>query len=211
MSTLLTTFSYNAWYGYATGDLIRTPLHEIEDGHLDRVLKIWRGLDQQYKPTYENRARYRELVEEATRRMEGDLSIITGSPWDAAVFNAETWSGHWEDDHGYWIIINGSGQSFDIYQSGQPRAKIHSVTVSPDFNTLKFQEGDQWLHTLTLKNKYEASYDWFDLKQRTVSETRPVYKLIRATEEQKRMTELGGAANRNQLNHSATNKPSVAK
>lgn len=159
------------------------------------MLKVWRGLERQYHPTYENRARYNELVEEATGRMRGDVPIESGALWDATVFTAETWLGHWDDGHGYWIVINDMGRPFDIVQSGQPRAKVHSVSVSPDFTVLKFKEGDQWLHTLTLKNKYEASYQWFDLEKGTVWETRPIYKLITASEEQKRMTQQDGAAN----------------
>jgi hypothetical protein len=189
LSSVLTRFNYNAWYGSATDDLISTSLQQIEDGHLERVLKLWRGLDQQYRPTYENRAHYNELVREATARMRGATPIEVGSGWDASVFKAETWLGHWEDGFGYWIVINDIGRPFDVLQSGQPRAKVHDVSISPDFRVLKFQEGAQWLHTLTLKNKYEASYEWFDLQKGTVWETRPVYKLIRASDEQKAMTQ----------------------
>lgn len=53
LSGLLIRFNYNAYYGGATGALIGTSVHEIEDGHQDRVLKIWRALGQQYRPTYE--------------------------------------------------------------------------------------------------------------------------------------------------------------
>ena len=210
LSSVLTRFNYNAWYGGATGDLISTSLQQIEDGHLDRVLKVWRGLDQQYRPTYENRAGYRELVEEATARMRGETSIEVGSAWDASVFKSETWLGHWVDGFGYWIVINDVGRPFDIVQSGQPRAKVHDVSLSPDSRVLKFKEGDQWLHTLTLKNKYEATYEWFDLQKATVWETRPVCKLIRATEEQKAMTQQDGAANGRQPIRSETNRTSSA-
>lgn len=210
LNSVLTRLNYNAWYGGATGDLISTSLQQIEDGHLDRVLKVWRGLDQQYRPTYENRAHYKELVEEATARMRGDTPIEVGSAWDASVFRSETWLGHWEDGFGYWIVINDIGRPFDVLQSGQPRAKVHDVSVSPDFRVLKFKEGDQWLHTLTLKNKYEASYEWFDLQKGTVWETRPVYKLIRASDNQKAMTQPDGAANGGLPIRSETNSTSSA-
>ena len=210
LNSVLTRLNYNAWYGGATGDLISTSLQQIEDGHLDRVLKVWRGLDQQYRPTYENRAHYKELVEEATARMRGDTPIEVGSAWDASVFRSETWLGHWEDGFGYWIVINDIGRPFDVLQSGQPRAKVHDVSVSPDFRVLKFKEGDQWLHTLTLKNKYEASYEWFDLQKGTVWETRPVSKLIRASDNQKAMTQPDGAANGGLPIRSETNSTSSA-
>lgn len=209
LSTIVSRFNYNAWYGGATGDLISTSLHEIEDGNLDRVLRVWRGLDQQYHPTYENRARYKQLVEEATRRMRGDVPIESGSPWDASVFTSETWLGHWEDGKGYWIVVNDVGRPFDILQSGQPRPKMHSVTVSPDFTVLKFKEGERWLHTLTLKNKYEAIYEWFDLEKGSVWETGAMYKLIRASAEQKKMTH-DNPANGRQPIHPETNQTSTA-
>jgi hypothetical protein len=210
LSGVLTRFNYNAWYGGATGDLISASVHQIEDGHLDRVLKVWRGLDQQYRPTYENRAHYNELVREATARMRGDTPIEAGSAWDASVFRSETWLGHWEDGFGYWIVINDTEQPFDVLQSGQPRAKVHDVSISPDFRVLKFKEGDQWIHTLTLKNKYEASYEWFDIQKGTVWETRPVYKLIRASNEQKAMTQQDGPANQSQPIRAETNRTSAA-
>lgn len=207
LTSAVSRFNYNAWYGGATGDLISTSLKQIEDGHLDRVLKVWRGLDQLYHPTYENRAQYRELVEDAIRRMSGEKPIEIGSPWDASVFRSETWLGHWEDGVGYWVVINDVGRPYDIVQSGQPRSKVHSVSVSSDFRVLKFKEGDQWLHTLTLNNRYEASYEWLDLKKETVSETRPVYKLIRPSDEQKAMTQQVGRLETNRMS-SATNAAS---
>ena len=210
LSSVLTRFNYNAWYGGATGNLIGTSLQQIEDGHLERVVKVWRGLDQQYHPTYENRAGYQQLVEEATRRMRGDMPIEAGSPWDASVFRAETWLGHWEDGYGYWIVINDIGRPFDILRSGDPTTKMHSVSVSPDFTVLKFKEGEQWLHTLTLTNKYEARHEWFDLQKGAVWEIRPMYKLIRASDEQKRMTQTDGAANRSQSVRPEANPTSSA-
>ena len=210
LSSVLIRFSYNAWYGGATGDLIKTSLHQIEDGHLDRVLKVWRGLDRQYQPTYENRARYQALVEEAVARMRGDVPIQAGSAWDASVFRSQTWVGHWEDGYGYWIVVDDGGRPFDIVRSGDPPTKMHSVSVSRDFTILKFKEGDQWSHTLTLTNKYEASHEWFDLRKGAVWETRPMYKLIRASDDQKRMTQRDGATNVSQPIRSETNPTSPA-
>ncbi len=54
-TSLVNRLSYNAWYGGATGGLIRTSLEQVEDRQLERVLMIWRGLERQYRPTYENR------------------------------------------------------------------------------------------------------------------------------------------------------------
>lgn len=210
LSSVLTRFNYNAWYGSATGDLISTSLQEIENGHLDRVIKVWRGLDQQYRPTYENRAHYNDLVKQATARMRDDRLIEAGSAWDASVFRSETWVGHWEDGFGYWIVINDVGRPFDVLQSGQPRAKVHDVSVSPDFRVLKFKEEDQWQHTLTLKNKYEATYEWFDLQKGAVWDTRSVYKLIRASEEQKAMTQQNDSADGRQPIRLETNSMSLS-
>jgi hypothetical protein len=86
LESTLGRLNYNAWYGAATHDLIDSSLKEVENGQLDRVLMVWRGLRTQYQPTYENRAHYDELVNEAVARIRGESPIVTGSKWDAATF-----------------------------------------------------------------------------------------------------------------------------
>jgi hypothetical protein len=73
---------YNQSFGYATKDLIKTSLNQIDDGHLDRVIQVWRGLNDQYDPTYEgNRPEYPDLVNEATARMRGRTPMAPNSDW----------------------------------------------------------------------------------------------------------------------------------
>jgi len=189
LASVLNTFNYNAWFGGATKQLIETSIAQVEDGHLDRVLKGWRALDAQYQPTYENRAGYKELVERATEAMKGDKTILAGSDWDAQPFNAKTWIGHWENDTGFWIVINDVGRPFDVTRSGDNPPRMHSVTISEDFKIMKFKEGEQWFHTLTLKNKYEASHEWFDLKEQKIWQTDTLHKLRRATESERSATQ----------------------
>jgi hypothetical protein len=68
----LSRWNYNAWYGYASKELIDTMVTEVEDGNVDRVMSILRRLNLDYQPTYENRAHYDELVNEAVSQMKGD-------------------------------------------------------------------------------------------------------------------------------------------
>ena len=177
------TFNYNAWYGYATSRLIETSIREIEDGNLERVLKVWRGLARQYQSTYEDRARYDELVSEATQRIRGDSPIEPGTAWDATTYSRETWDGHWEEASGYWLVIDAHYGPFDIVRSGGPSTAMKDVTVSSDFTVVKFKEDNRWLHTLTLKNKYELSHEWFSLEENRIWETETMYKLVRASKE----------------------------
>jgi hypothetical protein len=137
--------------------------------------------------------------------MRGEVPIEAGSAWDASVFSSETWLGQWEGEYGLWIVINDLGRPFDVVQSGEPRAKVHDVWTSPDFRILRFKEGDQWQHTLTLKNKYEAEHAWVDLPKGTIRGTRPMHRLIRASEDQKAMTQQGGATNGSQPIRAETN------
>jgi hypothetical protein len=184
----LERLSYNSSYGLATQSLIDGSLKQIEDGHLDLVLTVWRGLRMQYRPTYENRAHYDELVEEAVARIRGDTPIEAGSKWDAGVIVPETWTGHWEDETGFWLVINGHAPPYSIVRSGDP-TPLQFVSISPDARVLKFRETTRWQHTFTLKNKYEASHEWLNLSAQTVWRTEPIFKLIRATAQQKRFTE----------------------
>ena len=140
--------------------------------------------------------------------MRGDVPIEPGSAWDASAFKSDTWIGHWEDDSGYWLVINDAERPFDIFRSGDPPTKMYSISVSPDFTVLKFKEGNQWSHTLTFKNKYEATHEWFDVGKGTVWKTDTMYKLIRARDGQKKMTQLGSIANGSQPIRSETNQSS---
>jgi hypothetical protein len=180
---------YNQEFGYATKDLIETSLKEIEDGQLERVVKVWRGLNQQYDPTYEtHHPAYSALVNEATARMRGETPIAPHSRWDVPVLGRRTWVGHWENDSGYWIDVTDFGR-LDIWPSGDPPTRMQSVSVSDDFRVLTFKEAGHWLHTLTLKNKYEATHEWFDLEKQAVWLIEPMNKLRMATAEKKQMTQ----------------------
>jgi hypothetical protein len=185
----LSHFNYNAWYGGASKDLIDTTITQIEDGNIERVMSVLRRLNLDYQPTYENRAHYDELVNEAVSQMKGDLGL-RGTKWDTSPFTRETWLGHWQNDTGFWIVINHI-LDFDIVRSGDNTPKMTNVVVSDDFKTITFTEGDQWRHELTLVNKYEASHVWRHLDNDKVWQTDTLHKLIRATPDQRAFTQQG--------------------
>jgi hypothetical protein len=175
---IVTRFNYNAWYGHATKSLIETSLEQLEGGRQEHVVKVWRGLNKLYEPTYENRAGYVDLVNEANQRLRDGKPIAPGSRWDAPLFSRSSWLGHWENDSGFWIVVSDGLRSFDIWRSGDPPKRLHSVSVSVDFKVLRFEEDDQWRHTLTFVNQYEAKHEWFDLQRKTVWRTESIYRLI---------------------------------
>jgi len=193
LACFFTHMSYNQEFGYSTKDLIETSLKQIEDGHQDRVVKVWRGLNDQYDPTYEtHHPAYSDLVTEAAARMRGETPIAPHSRWDVPVLGRQTWVGHWEDDTGYWIVINDVGREMDIRRSGDRPTRMQTVSLSEDFRVLMFEEDGpygHWLHTLTLKNKYEATHQWFDPEKKAVWRTEQINKLRKATDEEKQMTQ----------------------
>lgn len=67
----LERFSSNTWFGGATKELIDTTIAELEAGHQPDVLEALKSLQATYHPTYENRARYDELVRATVARMTG--------------------------------------------------------------------------------------------------------------------------------------------
>jgi hypothetical protein len=185
----LSELSYNAWYGASTKDLINTIVEEIEDGQIDRVMTVLRSINRQYQPTYEEPpSHYRLLVADAAARMRGDTEIEQRSVWDATTFDHSTWLGHWENDTGFWIVINDAESPYDIVRSGDPGMRMTSVVLSNDCQILTFKEDTRWRHTLTLVNKYEAKHTWFDIEKNTVWQTDYLYKLTRTSQEQRGMT-----------------------
>lgn len=65
----LAHLSANAWYGGASKNLIDTTIEEIERGETERLLEELKLLQEQFQPTYENRARYDKLIEEFMSRL----------------------------------------------------------------------------------------------------------------------------------------------
>ncbi|MCX7421739.1 MAG: hypothetical protein NT013_19630 [Planctomycetia bacterium] len=155
------------------------------------MLKVLRRLDADYRPTYENRANYVELVNETVAEMNGETEIVHGSKWDTSPLTKETWFGHWENDTGYWLIITDAiGRTIRVHRSGDSMPEMTNVVLSPDSQVLKFSEGDQWNHTVTLVNKYEATHEWRNAKSDQVWRTESLHKLVRATPDMKHVTQV---------------------
>jgi hypothetical protein len=183
----LSRLNYNAWYGRASKELVETAVTQIEDGNSDRVMSVLRRLNRDYQPTYENRAHYDEPVDDAVSQMKGN-DDLHGTKWDMSPFTPDTWHGHWENDTGFWIVIRDTAD-FDIVRSGDDMPKMTDVVISEDCRSLAFSEGDQWRHELSLRNKYEATHVWRDLKDDSVWQTDTLHRLRRATPQERAFTE----------------------
>ena len=183
----LQQLNYNAWYGGSTGRFIATSIEEIEDGNLDQVLKVWRGLDRQFYPTYENRARYDVLVEQAVDRMTGEVEIEKESEWDATEFTRATWDGYWENDTGFWLMID-TDRSSQLRRSGFDEPITDGLVFSDDYTTLEFDGWTGSHHVLTLLNKYEARHRVINEGEIEPWSVETLHRLIRATATQKAQT-----------------------
>lgn len=186
----LSRLNYNSSYGGASKDLIETTVSQIENGEIDRVMSVLRRLNLDYKPTYENRAHYDELVRDAVEQMKG-LADLDGTRWDASPFTRETWNGHWENDTGFWLVIKRNGE-FQITRSGDTPPQIDKLIISDDFKSLAFIEGNQWSHELKLVNKFEATHTWKSLNNGSTWQSETLHKLVRATSEQRAFTLQSG-------------------
>ncbi len=61
----LVMFNYNAWYGRASKRLIETTVTELEAGRTEEVIGALTALRSHYHPTFESKARYDVLVDDA--------------------------------------------------------------------------------------------------------------------------------------------------
>lgn len=67
---MLQRLNYNAWYGAASQRLIDSAVAEIESGNSERLLPELKRLQMEFHPTYENRARYDQLIDEFVTRLD---------------------------------------------------------------------------------------------------------------------------------------------
>lgn len=181
----LSEFEYNVLYGQATEELLHAVISEVEEGQFDRVKDVLRALGNQYEPSYEQPpAKYLALVDEATQRMRGDVVVEKGSRWDVPEFGHWVWLGYWENESGFWLIIDNSASPYAVIRSGYPKETMEAVMVSDDFRTLTFAEHGKWRHTLTLSSKYEARHEWFDLEKNTVWREDRLFRAVRLSKHQ---------------------------
>jgi hypothetical protein len=76
----LQMFSANAWFGNATKELVNTTVSELERGRTDQVLASLKELQNHYRPTYDTRSRYDELVDQAVKQMKSPAPATRSSP-----------------------------------------------------------------------------------------------------------------------------------
>jgi hypothetical protein len=79
LASILERFNYNAWYGFASKDLIHSIVEKTEAGEIDQILDVLKKLDKDFYPTYENRAHYDELVDQAVKEMKSTDQVPLGS------------------------------------------------------------------------------------------------------------------------------------
>ena len=69
-SAKIVRLNYNAWYGLASKRLIDSVVEELENNEIKTLLKEMKSLQQDFKPTYESKAHYDALVNEAVKRIK---------------------------------------------------------------------------------------------------------------------------------------------
>jgi len=66
----LRDFNANVYFTTATKDLLQASIEQLRAGKAESVLREWSRADSQFSPTYENRARYRQTVDQAIEGMK---------------------------------------------------------------------------------------------------------------------------------------------
>jgi hypothetical protein len=68
--SMIEHFNSTAEFSFASKDLLECSLQQMQAGRNDVVQREWKRMIEEYQPSYENRGRYREVVEEAIERMK---------------------------------------------------------------------------------------------------------------------------------------------
>ena len=63
-------FNANVYFTTATKDLLESSVQQLRAGKTEAVLREWARADDEFRPTYENRARYKQIVEQAIEGMK---------------------------------------------------------------------------------------------------------------------------------------------
>ena len=66
----LQQFNANSYFTSASKNLLESSVQQLRAGKTDAVIRELSRANEQFNPTYENRARYRQIVDEAIEGMK---------------------------------------------------------------------------------------------------------------------------------------------
>jgi hypothetical protein len=67
---VLRDFNANVYFTGATKDLLEASVSTLKTGKTDGVIREWTRASEEFHPTYENRAHYRQIVDQAMEGMK---------------------------------------------------------------------------------------------------------------------------------------------
>ena len=70
LTGILRDFNSTVYFTKASKELLETSIGQLRAGKTDAVLRELARANDEFSPTYENRARYREIVEQAIEGMK---------------------------------------------------------------------------------------------------------------------------------------------
>jgi hypothetical protein len=66
----LRDFNANVYFTGASKDLLTASVEQLKAGKTQAVIQAWSRADDGFHPTYENRAQYRQIVDQAVEEMK---------------------------------------------------------------------------------------------------------------------------------------------
>ena len=60
----------NSYFTFASKDLLEASVENLRAGRTEEVIRVLSRANEEFHPTYENRARYREIVDQAIEEMK---------------------------------------------------------------------------------------------------------------------------------------------
>ena len=67
---VLRDFNANVYFTGASKDLLSASVEQLKAGKTEAVIREWSRADSEFQPTYENRARYRQIVDQTIEGMK---------------------------------------------------------------------------------------------------------------------------------------------
>ena len=67
---LLRDFNANVYFTGASKDLLAASVEQFKAGKTEAVIREWSKADGEFQPTYENRALYRQIIDQAIEGMK---------------------------------------------------------------------------------------------------------------------------------------------
>ncbi len=125
LTSQLLRLNYNVWYGAAARSLINASVERLDAGDSQTVLRELKGLQQTFRPTYENKAHFDKLAAQTAKKI-AKKTLPSNVAFDWVMVDGKF----------YLEVKNGTAQEFKLDVFFMPGYNLDIIGMDANFKQI---------------------------------------------------------------------------